>query len=90
MDIYRFQFKHMSEMTSYLKGKVLEQKQLLDYMIVVQSQNAGLTSCTKLCDAAHRDLEETRKENLALRREIQALRSPPIKTEDGSASDSSA
>ncbi|CDU22828.1 uncharacterized protein SPSC_01458 [Sporisorium scitamineum] len=79
MDIYRVSDLN-KRVHDYLKGKVLEQKQLLDYV------KQDLTRAWQL----QRDLEETRKENLALRREIQALRSPPIKTEDGSASDSSA
>ncbi|CBQ72950.1 conserved hypothetical protein [Sporisorium reilianum SRZ2] len=75
-----YRFKHMSDLISHLKGKVFEQKQLL----------ARVKQDLQQAWQWEKDLEEARKENFALRQEIQTLRLQPIKMETGGASGSSA
>ncbi|KIS69224.1 uncharacterized protein UMAG_02573 [Mycosarcoma maydis] len=60
-----YNFKHMSDLISYLKSKVLEQKRLLSL----------------LKNDFDRELAAVRKENLALKADVQALRSRPLKVE---------
>ncbi|KAJ9479197.1 RING-type domain-containing protein, partial [Pseudozyma hubeiensis] len=67
-------FTHMSNLISHLKSKLFEQKRLLNHIKQDFERKSSL----------QRDLDAARRENAALKEEIQVLRSSPLKTEPGS------